>query len=189
MVALTREVNVQEEMTKPSNKVVVPDGLYPAVIVNSGIEQNPYSKDKPDGLFFHVVITSGPHANSEFHLHLAISDHNPFNADNPTWTPSKSAYGYIAQIAAALNYPDRLPQGFDTVNFHNKPLVIETKTKEGKDKDGNKKPEWNESFIKSFKPAASSGSPSPFNGGGNPPAFGGAPAAATAPSTPPWSTR
>lgn len=159
MVALPQGFVTDEAITNTSNKVKVPDGEHLAVIINSGMEPSPYGSTKPQGLFLDVVITAGEGKDKTLHKHLAIADNTPFNQNNPEWTPSKAAYGELAQIAKAFGHAE-IPAGFDTSNFHNKPIVIITKTKEGKDKDtGARKPEWDESFVAGFKASPAAGLP------------------------------
>jgi len=157
MVALPKSINAIQEVIKPSNKVNIPDGHYHAVIVDSGMEKSPYGFDKPDGVFIKTVITQGQYAHTEFKTHLAIFDEASLNPNNPEWTASKSAYGVISQILLALGIPE-VPEGFETSGLHNKPIIISTKTKKGKDKEtGNHKPEWDESSIHEFLSVSSVG--------------------------------
>ena len=149
MVALPQTYNVDEIKTTPSNKVVVPDGTYIGVILTNEMSKSPYGDNKPDDLLLRVAITEGEYKDTILDHRLSIMDETPINADNPTFTWARAAYGTIGQIADAfgmVNTPS------DVDELCNKPLAFTTSTRKGKDKQtGQYKPEWDESYIKSYK--------------------------------------
>jgi hypothetical protein len=155
--------------TSGGGVVLIPPGKYNAVIVNS--ELKPTSKGDGHFLALTVVITQGPHANTEFVERL--------NIINPNQTAVEIAYKTLARIAEAVGM-DTTPS--DSVQLHNKPLIIEVETEAGKPytKDGVERQGKDKSFIKRYHSATSGvASSAPF-------AAPAAQAAAGAPGKPPW---
>jgi hypothetical protein len=151
MVQLGQTYKTDEIATGSSNNVLIADGWHKGVIVKSEMVQ-PLVQGKPDELLLTVVVTEGQYANTELEHRLSIGDETPIKADNPTFTWARAALGTIGQIAKAL----RLDEVSDTNALHNQPLMFETKTKEGKDKEtGEIKPEWNRSMIYGYKAVSS----------------------------------
>lgn len=175
MVAL-QSFNTEEVKTTSGGRgnPHVPDGKYKAVIIGSSMEDSPFDSNKPQDLVLRVVITEGPHKDTELEHRLGINDHTPIKTDKPDFTWSRAAYGNIGQIAAAFGM-QQTPA--DSSQLHNRPLLIETATRKGKDKEsGAHKPEWDSSYIKAYHALPAVGLP-------------GAPQPAAQPSgvaTPPW---
>ena len=156
MVQLNQTYVTEEEKPTGGNSVHVPDGVYKAVVISSELSKSPYNDADPQGLLLKVVITEGEHADTEFEHYLAIADDRPVSPSHPTFLRSKAAVQTLAQIADALG----IPSFNDTALFHNKPLMINTKTTKGMDKNVTPpvhKPEWDKSFIKSYSAVPSVG--------------------------------
>lgn len=168
MVALPQTFNTAD-LPESSALPLIPPGNYKAVIVES--ELKPTSKGDGQFLALKVVLTEGQYANTEFIERL--------NIINPNQQAVEIAYKTLARISEAVGM-NQTPS--DSVQLHNKPFMVEITTEEGKpwkDKDGVEREGKDKSIIKKYQKIPATGAP----------AFGGAPAAATAPSTPPWSTR
>lgn len=140
--------------------VKVPDDTYKAIIVKSEMVPGIVAGN-PEDLMLKVVISDGKHNGKEFDVRLGISNSTPIKADKPEWTWQRAAYSNIAQISKALGMTTT-PS--NTEALHGKPLLIETATTLGKDKEtGSHKPEWDKSYIKAYRALPSTGTPTPAN--------------------------
>lgn len=185
MVALPQTYKTEEVKITASNNVWIKDGWHKGVIIKSEMVP-PLVQGKPDDLLLTVIVTEGEFANTELEHRLSILDETPIKPDNPTFTWARAGQGTLGQIADALG----IAEFSDTNQFHNQPIMFETKTKEGKDKEtGELKPQWNRSMIYGYK-AVSDSAPVAAHPAQNPVAHHGGQQQTTsvagAPSTPPW---
>jgi hypothetical protein len=127
----------------PSSKIVlIEPGQYQAVVVDS--ELKPNSKNDGQYLALTLVITQGQYVNTEFVERLNIIHTNP--------TTVQMAYKTLARISEAVGMT-RTPS--DSVELHNKPLIIQVATEQGspwKDKDGVMRDGSDKSVIKKYLP-------------------------------------
>lgn len=152
MVQLGQTYKTEEIVTTASNNVWIKDGWHKGVIVSSEIVDS-LSSGKPQDVLLRVVVTEGEYKDTELEHRLSLFDETPIKSDNPTWTWARAALGTLGQIAKAVGVEELS----DTASLHNKPVMFETKTKEGKDKaTGQSKPEWNKSQIYGYKAVSSS---------------------------------
>lgn len=152
MVQLGQTYKTEEIVTSTGNNVWVKDGWHKGVIVSSETV-DALSSGKPQDVLLKVVITDGEYKDTELEHRMSLFDETPIKPDNPTWTWARAALGTLGQIAKAVG----IAELSDTASLHNKPLMFETKTKEGKDKEtGQPKPEWNRSQIYGYKAVSSS---------------------------------
>ena len=149
MVALPEVKNVADLPDTGGNSVLIPQGQYQALIVNSEMKS---TKDNAGQfLALTVVITQGAHANTEFTERLNLVNKNPVAVD--------IAYKTLARISEAFGM-DKTPA--DSSELHNKPLMIEVVTKKGKDWVNNKGETVagnDQSEIKKYLPLPASGVP------------------------------
>ena len=101
--------------TGGSKTVLIPDGQYQAVIVESDFKET--SNRQGQYLQLKVVITQGQFQNTEFIERLNIINQNPKAVE--------IAYKRLARISEAVGMTTT-PR--DSVELHNKPVLIETKT-------------------------------------------------------------
>lgn len=163
MVALPQVYNTADLPDTGGSMPLIPPGQYQAVIVNSEFVEN--KNRNGHYLALKIVITQGQHANTEFVERLNIVNQNAQAVE--------IAYKTLARISEAVGM-QQTPQ--DSVQLHNRPLMIEVGTEAGtayKDNNGADKMGKDKSIIKKYLPL-------PGVGGGvaaSAPAFG-APAAA-----------
>jgi hypothetical protein len=174
MVALPQTFNTADLPDTGGGVVLIPQGQYQAVIVNSEMKET--SNKSGQYLALKVVITSGQYANTEFVERLNIVNTNAQAVE--------IAYKTLARISEAVGLT-QTPS--DSMQLHNKPLMIEIATEAGKpwtDKDGIQREGKDKSVIKKYLklPAAGVATSTPF---GNPVTA----VAAGAPATPPWAKK
>lgn len=150
MVALPEVKNVEDCASVGGGSLpLIPAGQYQAIIVNSELVE---TKAKTGHyLALTVVITHGEYQHTEFIERLNIINSNAKAVE--------IAYGVLASISKALNMP-QTPK--DSVELHNKPLMIEVKTKAGEewiDNNGVKQEGKDKSVIGKFLPLPSTGVP------------------------------
>lgn len=145
MVALTKTINVGEEANSGGSNVLIPEGNYKAVIIESEM------KDTSTGgqmVVFKFVITEGPQANTELVERVNIINQNP--------EAERIGRSQIANMGKALG----LDTVSDTTQLHNKPLVIGIKNSKSNDwtnKDGELVEGKERSEIKKYMPVPASG--------------------------------
>ena len=154
MVALPQVYNVADLPDTGGNTVLIPAGQYQAVIVDSGYKET--SKKDGQYLWLKVIITQGQYAHTEFTERL--------NVINPNNTAMEIAYKTLARISEAVGLITT-PQ--DSVQLHNKPLMIEVATEAAEkwtDKNGQVRDGKDKSFIKKWHalPATGGATATPF---------------------------
>lgn len=120
MVALPQVYNVADLPDTGGSSVLIPEGSYQAVILNSELKSN--SKNTGSFLALTIVITQGQYANTEL-----IERLNIIHSKEDT---RQIAYKTLARISESLGMATT-PQ--DSSELHNKPLVIEIKNKKSND--------------------------------------------------------
>lgn len=143
MVQLNQQYNVNDEYVQGggSGPVLIPEGVYKAIIVNSEMKQ---TKTGGQMLVFKYVITEGQYANTEFYDRLNIINNNA--------TAVQIAYKTLARISEACGL-SKTPS--DSNQLHNVPLMIEVKTRKAEpwqDNEGNMREGKDQSEIKGYKP-------------------------------------
>lgn len=167
MVALPHVYNTADLPDTGGSMPLIPPGQYQAVIVNSEFVEN--KNRNGHFLALKIVITQGQHANTEFVERLNIVNQNAQAVE--------IAYKTLARISEAVGM-QQTPQ--DSVQLHNRPLMIEVATEAGtpyKDNTGADKMGKDKSIIKKYLPLPGAGAAAP--------AFGQAPAAAAGFAAPP----
>lgn len=170
MVTLPQSYNVSDLPDTGGNIVLIPPGDYQAVIIKS--ELKPTKDNTGQFLALTVVITQGQFQNTEFTERLNIINQNAQAVE--------IAYKTLARISEAVGM-STTPS--DSVQLHNKPLIVTVETEVGKPytKDGVERQGKDKSIIKKYKSVPGVGTVAPF---------GGAPAAvAGGVSTPPWAKK
>ena len=171
MAQLPQQYNTADLPDTGGSKIVlIPDGQYQAVIVESDFKET--SNRQGQYLQLKVVITQGQYQNTEFIERLNIINQNPKAVE--------IAYKRLARISEAVGMTTT-PR--DSVELHNKPFMIETKTVndgDWKNDKGETVSGKDKSEIKAFHKMPQIGgvsgfAPQPVN-----------PAQVTAPNTPPW---
>ena len=153
MVQLNETYAVEDVVTRGKDSHV-PDGTYMVVIIDTYMEDS-FMEGKPQDLMVKCVIVEGEHKDTEIIDRLSIFDETAIKPEKPTWTWKRAAFSKLGSISSVLGM-ERTPS--DTNQLHNKPLMITTKTRKGKDKDtGEHKPEWDSSFIEKYKAVPSVG--------------------------------
>ena len=169
-MALIPQTYNTADLPSSSGVVLIPPGYYQAVIIESEFKQT--ANGNGQFLALKVVLTQGQYANTEFIERL--------NIVNPNEKTVEIAYKTLARIAEAVGMT-QTPS--DSVQLHNKPLMVEIATEPGKpwtDKEGNQQQGKDKSIIKHYKPIPGGQAATPF---------AAAPAAAASPGTPPWAKR
>ena len=118
MVALPQTYSV-DAFPETGGVTLIPEGKYQAIAVHSELKAN--SKNTGHFLQIKFVVTQGDYRDTEFTENL--------NIINPNETAVKIAYQTLAKISRAVGLvqtPD------DSVQLHNKPLLLEVKTEAGK---------------------------------------------------------
>lgn len=148
--------NVESILAEAGNGALphIPDDTYSAIIVNSEM------KDTSKGgkyIALTVLVNKGEHKGTELVERLNIINDNTVAV--------KIAYETLARIAKAVGL-SKVPS--DTLQLHNKPLLIKTKTEAGgdwTDKEGNVRKGNPRSVIDSrgYAPAGSSDIPFDHN--------------------------
>lgn len=150
MVALPQTYNVDERDERGGGSMpLIPPGQYQAVIVGSELKDTSAKTGK--FLALTVVITQGPHANTEFIERL--------NIINPNDVAVKIAYDTLAEISKATGMT-QTPA--DSNELHNKPMMIEVVTEPGNeytDNQGLKQMGKDKSVIKKYLPLPAAGVP------------------------------
>jgi len=118
MVALPQAVDVEKQAGQGGSVPFIPQGKYPAVIVASELKRTSKGGQM---IVFTIVITQGDYANTEFKQYVNIVNKNP--------DAEKIGYQTIANMGKAINIANIK----DTNELHNKPMVIEVKTKPAED--------------------------------------------------------
>jgi len=139
MVALNKPL-VTTDYPDTGMPLITP-GQYPAVIIGGELKD---TKNK-DGQFIalKIVLTGGPHANTEFTERLNIINKNQQAVD--------IAYKTLARITEAVG----LSKITNTDELNNRPFFVEIKTEKGKeytDKDGVKRQGYDQSVIGRYLP-------------------------------------
>lgn len=146
MVALPEVKNVSDLNTSGGN-VLIPEGVYPAMCINSEMRSNKSGTGQFIELTF--AITGQEHNGTQLKEIL--------NIINPSQKAVEIAYNTLGKISKALGLA-QTPS--DTVQIHNKPLMIEIKNKKGDawvDNDGVQREGSERSEIKGYKPAQQAG--------------------------------
>lgn len=162
MVMLPQTYNCAD-LPDTGGVVKIPDGQYKAVIIDSELKTT--SNGNGQFLALKIVITEGPHQDTEFTERLNIINQNSKAVE--------IAFKTLARISEALGMT-QTPQ--DSSVLHNKPLIIVVGTEAGKDykdNDGVMRTGQDKSVIKKYLPIPSVG----FAGK---PAFGVSPATQSA---------
>lgn len=123
MVALPQTFNVAD-LPDTGGMPLIPEGRYKAVIVES--EMKSTKSGSGQYLQLKIVLTEGEHMNTEFIERL--------NVVNTNQQAVEIAYRTLARISEALGM-EKTPQ--DSNELHNKPLIVEVKTKKGEMYTGN----------------------------------------------------
>lgn len=171
MVALPKTFNTAD-LPDTAGITLIPEGPYKAVIVFSEMKNT--SSGTGQYLELKFVITEGPYMNTEMYERLNIVNQNQAAVE--------IAYKTLARISEALGM-SQTPS--DSMQLHNKPLMIDVKTEKGKeytDKDGVKKEGKDKSIIAKYHAI-------PGVGVASNPSFSqaqAAPAAAQPPVVAPW---
>ena len=155
-----------------SNNVLIPEGNYTAIIVNSEMKDN--SSGTGQFLALEVAIVDGDYRDTVFTERL--------NLINPNQKAVEIAYKTLARISEALGM-EQTPS--DSAQLHNQPLLIEIKTKKGEpwtNNQGEKIEGKDKSEIKGFKALPKIGVV-----GATAPVFAQATAPAAAPKAP-WAS-
>lgn len=177
MVALPQQFNTADLPDTGGNMVLIPAGQYSALIVNSEMKE---TRDKAGQfLALTLVITQGDYANTEFVERLNIVNKNPKAVE--------IAYKTLARMSEAVGM-NKTP--LDSTELHNKPLMIEVKTEEGKpwvDNDGVTQKGKDKSVIGKYltTPAVGTGAPAAGVSPGAPVAAPATAAPTAAVATPP----
>lgn len=162
MVALPQVYKTEDVKTGGgSNNIHVPDGTYIGVILSGEMSKSPFGENKPDDLLLKVAITTGDYKNTIIEHRLGILDMNPIKSTDPEFTWSRAAYGTLGQISDAFGMKNT-PKNTDEIC--NKPIAFTTATRKGMDKSTTPptpKPEWDNSYIKSYQAVPANGVPTP----------------------------
>lgn len=145
MVALPQVINVEEHAGQSGNTVLIPEGQYQAVAVESEMQDTSKGGKM---IVTKFVITQGQYQNTELLIRL--------NVVNASQKAVEIANQEIANIGKALG----LTHVGNMVDVHNKPLIIEVKNKkkdDWHDKDGNLVEGKETSEIKKYLPLPSGG--------------------------------
>lgn len=146
MVALP-EVKKVADCDTGGGGVLIPDGQYKALIVKSEMVQ---TKDKKGQfLALTVLITAGDHKGTELTERLNLVNKNPKAVE--------IAYGTLAKISKALG---RTETPADSTELHNKPLMIDVKSKKGQpwtNDDGVEQEGTEQSEIKKYHAVPTAG--------------------------------
>lgn len=118
MVALPRVVDVEKEAGQGGESVLIDDGRYPAIILSS---EEKMTKSGGSMVVFTYVITSGKYQNTEFTDRVNIKNSNPKAVE--------IGLQRIANVGKSVG----LSHVNDTVELHNKPLIIDVKAKKQND--------------------------------------------------------
>jgi hypothetical protein len=148
MVQIPQTYNVDDIAGGTGGLPLIPDGLYKAVIIDSELKATKAGTGQY--LALKIVLTEGQYANTEFTERL--------NIINPNTVAVEIAYKTLANICKALGMA-QTPQ--DSTQIHNKPFLLETKTKKGEpwtDDKGELREGNDSSEIKGYKPI---GTPQP----------------------------
>jgi len=148
MVALPKAVDVEKQAGQGGNSVLIPQGQYQAIICASELKETKGGAGKM--IVFTINITHGEYAHTEFKEYVNIVNSNAKTVE--------IAYQTIANIGKAV----KLAVVNDSSELHNKPLMIEIKTKPAKDwadNDGKMVAGKERSEIKKFLPLPAGGAP------------------------------
>jgi len=118
MVALPRTIDVEKEAKQGGSRILIEEGKYPAVIISSESKE---TAKKGHMIVFEIVITAGQHKDTSFTKMINYINENPQAVE--------IGMREIANIGKALG----LTNVSNTVELHNKPLLIEVKNKKQKD--------------------------------------------------------
>ena len=178
MVALPIQYNVAD-IPDTGGATLIPEGQYQATIVKSELLQT----KSGDGQFLAltVVVTKGPHVNTEFTERLNIINKNQ--------AAVQIAFKTLARISEAVGMT-QTPS--DSVQLHNKPLLIDVVTEKGEewtDKNGIKHPGSDKSVIKKYRALPKQAPVFQAAPVAAPAAFDGDEPTTSAPATPPWVTQ
>lgn len=146
MVMLPQTYNCAD-LPDTGGVVKIPDGQYKAVILDSELKTT--SNGNGQFLALNIVITEGPHQDTEFTERLNIINQNSKAVE--------IAFKTLARISEALGMA-QTPQ--DSSVLHNKPLIIAVGTEAGKDykdNDGVMRTGQDKSVIKKYLPVPSVG--------------------------------
>jgi len=114
MVALPQNVNVEEHARQGGGNMLIPQGQYMAVAVESVLKTTSKGGQM---VVMKFVVTQGEYQNTEFLRYLNIVNNTPKAVE--------IAYQEIANIGKAIG----LGNVSDTSQLHNQPMIIEIKNK------------------------------------------------------------
>jgi len=147
MVALPQVFETKDLPDTGGNMPLIPPGQYQAVIVES--EMKATKNGAGQMLVLKQVITQGQYANTEFIERLNIINNNQVAVE--------IAYKTLARISEALGMA-KTPQ--DSMELHNKPLIIQIETEAGtpwKDDKGVERQGKDKSIIAKYLPVPAGG--------------------------------
>lgn len=146
MAQLPQQFNTAD-LPSSNGVTLIEPGQYQAIIVES--EMKSTSNNMGQFLALKLVITQGKYANTEFVERLNIINENQKAVE--------IAYKTLARISEAVGMT-RTPA--DSIELHNKPLMIEVATEAGKpwtDRDGVQRDGSDKSIIKKYLPMPKAG--------------------------------